>query len=177
VTSLASALPCGNPTPDGGVRIPLTRGLSAVVDAADAALVGGVRWCVLGCAINQRYAARKERAGGPTILMHRVIVGAAKGQQVDHVNGDTLDNRRSNLRLATSAENGRNRARHRNNLSGYKGVSPPARGKQWTAEIRGEGRRIHLGSFATAEEAARAYDAAARHYFGAFARLNFPEAA
>jgi hypothetical protein len=174
--SLASALPCGNPTPDGCVRIPLTRGLSTVVDAADAAL-GEVRWCVLGGGPRQRYAARKERAGAPTILMHRVIVGAARGQQVDHINGDTLDNRRANLRIATHAENQRNRARSRNSLSGYKGVSPPANGKRWTATIHAGDRRVHLGSFDTAEDAARAYDKAAREMHGDFARLNFPEGA
>lgn len=116
----------------------------------------------------------KDWAG---LSMHRLVVGAEPGQQVDHVNRDGLDNRRANLRLAT---NGQNRANSRSaSASGYKGVyRVPNKGvyrttDKWRAQIRAGGRIIHLGYFGDAETAARAYDAAAREYFGEFARGNF----
>jgi len=106
--------------------------------------------------------------------MHRLIMDAPDGTDVDHRNMDRVDNRRSNLRLATRAENLRNQGLSRNNTSGFKGVSR-LDGK-WRAEIRVKWKLIYLGLFDDKVEAARAYDTAAKEHFGEFARLNFPEA-
>jgi hypothetical protein len=91
------------------------------------------------------------------------------GALVDHVNGDTLDNRRENLRVATHAENSQNK---RKISKGFKGVYE--RRGHWIASIAACGTRVRLGSFATPEEAAMAYDDGARKWHGPFARVNFP---
>jgi hypothetical protein len=94
----------------------------------------------------------------------------------DHINGDGLDNRRTNLRQATPTQNNANCGIRGHNTSGYKGVSlRPDRGNRWRATIRIHGLQYFLGLFDDVEDAARAYDAAALELFGDFARLNFPE--
>lgn len=98
--------------------------------------------------------------------MHREIVDAP---EVDHRNGDRVDNRRANLRAATHLQNCQN-ARPKGQ-SRFKGVSRYR--ERWHARIKVPGRRIDLGSFHDEESAARAYDVAAREHFGEFARLNF----
>jgi hypothetical protein len=124
------------------------------------------------------YAVYKRPAGDgkyQLVAMHRVVARAEKGQLVDHVNGNGLDNRAANLRICTKRENNRNRqpnAKYRS--SPYKGVTfTKDRLKQYRAQINIGGRSVMLGSFATEIEAAQAYDAAAREHYGEFARLNF----
>ncbi|MHC4207804.1 MAG: HNH endonuclease, partial [Planctomycetota bacterium] len=97
------------------------------------------------------------------------------GYIVDHINGNGLDNRRANLRLATVAQNAWN-SKKRNPRSGYKGVWFAADKGLWRAAIVCHGRRIHIGYFTDKIAAARAYDAAARKYYKEFARPNFPPA-
>ena len=89
---------------------------------------------------------------------------------VDHKNNDGLDCRRENLRTATRAQNCRNRPKHRNNTSGYKGVFKS--GRSWRAMIRVDGKLVCLGSFDTTIEAARVYDSEAVKRHGDFASLN-----
>ena len=105
--------------------------------------------------------------------MHRLILGCGPGEEVDHRNGNGLDNRRGNLRPATHALNQANVRRVRAK-SGFKGVSRWVRPspRPWRAHITVKGRMKFLGAFATPEEAARAYDAAARELFGEFACTN-----
>ncbi len=106
--------------------------------------------------------------------MHREILGLSKGDGLfaDHVNGDTLDNRRANLRVASSSQNAANRKIYRGKVD--KGIyfRKGAKKWPWEARIRVSGRLLCLGSFATKEESMAAYDAAAKKYFGEFARPN-----
>lgn len=117
------------------------------------------------------YAQRKQ--GRKNILMHREIMSAPPGLQVDHINGNGLDNRRANLRLCTLAENLRNQRRRTNNASGFKGVNKS--GDVWRARIKVNNQEIPLGCYKDPTEAARAYDYAAKKYFGEFARTNYPD--
>ena len=144
-------------------EIPVTQGRVALVDSEDYPLVAGRKWsCSSG-------AAMRYECGVPT-YMARLIMDAPDGIEIDHINGDRLDNRRCNLRLCTHRQNLRNRKRQDNGSSRYKGVHKSA-GK-WRAMIGYDGKLYHLGYFADEEEAARAYNAAATEHFGEFARLN-----
>lgn len=153
--------------------IQLTRGQQAIVDDIDYDWLSQWKWRALRHKSGEYYAVRSVRAGGSrTIYMHRVIAGASGMEQVDHVNGDKLDNCRGNLRVCTNAENQRNRGKHRDNASGFKGVAQhPATGR-WQACIQHAGVKVHLGYFSDRIHAARAYDLAAERLHGDFARLN-----
>lgn len=107
-----------------------------------------------------------------TIFMHRVILNTPLGYETDHSNGDGLDNRKENLRIATASQNKWNRNKYKNNTSGYKGVSWEKDRGRWRAYIILKTERIHLGYFNDKHEAARAYNAAAIKYHGEFACLN-----
>lgn len=157
-------------------EIPLTMNAFAIVDDDDYEKVAAFKW---RCHVNRvgrvhrRYAVRTVYLGGrnSTLLLHRVLLSPSPEMHVDHINGDGLDNRRANLRICTCSENLRNqRPRGR---SGFKGVT--WRGPNWAASLVIAGKHTHLGMFATAEEAARAFDRAAVANLGPFARLNFPD--
>ena len=105
------------------------------------------------------------------IMLHHLIAPAPEGMVRDHINGNTLDNRRENLRVCTRAQNNRNVGLSRNNKSGYKGVCFFKRDKTWQAYIDFNGRK-HLGYFKTARQAAEVYNRAAKELHGDFARLN-----
>lgn len=152
-------------------QVPLTRGMFAIVDDDDYATASAVRWYA-----SPRHGLwyARGRLGGKRVQLHRLIIGAPDGVMVDHVNGDSLDCRRSNLRLASVQENSRN-SRGRGSVSGFKGVKRAAsRRNPWRAYIEMDCRFVHIGMFSDRESAARAYDAKARELFGEFARLNFP---
>lgn len=118
------------------------------------------------------YAARIEN--GRIVYMHREIMNNPAGLFVDHKNREGLDNRKSNLRLATCRQNNCNSIKKRGS-SKYRGVSYCKRRRKWRATINFNGKHIWLGHFDSEEEAARAYDRAAKIYHGEFAALNFPE--
>jgi hypothetical protein len=151
-------------------EISLSRGLVALVDDDDYEWLGQWKWCSFFKNDGPPYAARTEQ--GRNIFMHRLIMSAPPRQIIDHRNKNTLDNTRSNLRFASEAQNSANR-RKISNAKPYKGIF---RNKlRWQARVEVNHKGIYLGSYRTPEEAARAYDRAAREYFGDFAQLNFPE--
>lgn len=152
-------------------RIELTKGQYTLVD--DDLYDYLNQWSWNATLQNGTWYARRTDVGPARkqIKMHRLITNAPDGMFVDHINGNGLDNRRSNLRICTREENGRNRKLYINSTTGFKGVQ--FRGeKKYRARVSFDGRRIHLGYFETAIDAAKAYNAAAIKYHGDFARLN-----
>lgn len=107
--------------------------------------------------------------------VHRLVMRAKRGEFVDHIDGNRLNCRRTNLRRATKSQNGFNRGKAKHNRSGFKGVYLCQQTGRFRAEIRVNRKAVKLGRFDTPEQAARAYDAAARLYHGAFASPNFLE--
>lgn len=151
-------------------RIFLTQGYSTLVDWDDYEWLSHFRWS----ARRTRKRVYARRWGGdsrPTVHMHREILKAQDGLVVDHINGDTLDNRRCNLRLCTHSDNIANKPKNKSNRCGYKGVYQRKWGK-YQASIRYQKKYTYLGMFDTAEEAAKAYNKAAKRIQGDFACLN-----
>lgn len=143
----------------------------ARVDAADQALVAPYHWRALPRPNGKVYVVATW--ADTTLYMHRLILNAPSGADVDHVNNDGLDNRRVNLRLASRSQNLANtRKRAGAFTSQFKGVYRARR--KWAASIKVNQVRRHLGEYHSEERAARAYDAAAKAAWGPFARLNFP---
>lgn len=156
-------------------EIPLSRGLVAIVDESDYALMMSVgAWHVRRGPMTS-YAVHKTERNG-CLVMHRLILNARPGMLVDHIDCDGLNNRRSNLRFTDYFGSSRNRRKQRiaKASSRYKGVSLDVRYGRWRARIQGSGMTVSLGYFIDEVEAALAYDAAARERFGEFANLNFP---
>lgn len=126
------------------------------------------------------YVIRNKRDKDKRIVesLHRYLMGHPENKIVDHINGNTLDNRKENLRICTNTENTRNKDRYKNNKIGYKGVlihKEKKNGIEYQyiiAEIRVNKKKINLGHFKTKELAALAYNQAAIKYFGEFARIN-----
>lgn len=138
-----------------------------IMDAEDLPLLGNSLWHKN----DNGYIVNRNKNIG-TIRLHRLIISAPDNMLVDHINGNTVDNRKSNLRLCSHIENLRNSKVQSNNKTGYKGVYWHTRNKKWIAHITIKRKSIHLGVFSTKEDAARAYNEAAIKYFGEFARLN-----
>jgi len=146
-------------------EIVTARGDRFVIDLEDVAKVKGVSWRRLN---QDGYAC----AGHQNLRLHRLLLDAPPGLQVDHIDGDPTNNRRSNLRLCTHAENGKNQRRPSTNSSGFKGVSWHKRDKRWYARIMINRKNKHLGCFDTPEDAKAAYDVAAERLFGEFRRAS-----
>ena len=142
----------------------------ALVDADDFEKLSLHRWYLhpKGCACRHDHKRM--------VLMHRHILGINDPKiKVDHANHNPLDNQKNNLRPCTQSQNRMNSVKPINNISGYKGVclnGHTIRKRPWQAQIKALGKIIYLGYFATAKEAARAYNHAAQEYFGEFACLN-----
>lgn len=148
-----------------------------LVDEADAESLSRHRWFITKAVPGHR-AYAKARIDGTFTLMHRLLMRSPAGCTVDHLNGDTLDNRRANLRIATRSQNAANSCKRVPGHSRYKGVTidvhTPNRNNV-RAILTKNGKWVLNRYFATEVEAAHAYDEAARKHFGEFARLNFPK--
>ena len=157
--------------------IELTQGKMAMVDDEDFEWLNQFKWHAAQRSGGLIYA--QGQVDGKHQLMHRVIMTTKSGQEIDHINGDGLDNRRDNMRVCSHQQNLANSKISKTNKSGYKGVhlmkvshnSP----RPWRAQILVDGEIISLGSFSSPVEAAIAHDLAAIEFNGLFARLNFPK--
>jgi hypothetical protein len=151
-------------------------GYEVLISLCDVEKISFLKWCVS--------KHKNQKKGRPyfqcnilqdgkytTLRLHRFIMDCPAGLFVDHINGDTLDNRRENLRICSHAENMRNRFPNKITSSGYKGVSWYKHRKKWRSQIRANNKKIHLGYYITPEEAYQAYCKAAQKYHGEFARL------
>lgn len=162
-------------------KIPLTQGLFALVDNEDFEELNKYKWHTRKSR-QKFYAVRMSstiNGERNTIYMSRQIMDCPDDLQVDHVDTDTLDNQKHNLRICTETENCINHRSQRNSSSQFRGVCWRKDVRKWQATINvtdflGERSQFHLGYFCNEKEAAKAYDNMARKEHGDFARLNFP---
>jgi hypothetical protein len=155
-------------------QIQLTQGQVAIVDDWWFDELNQHKWFADWSRGNKSFYATRTPIGlfgKQTIRMHTVVAGTPKGFHTDHINHDTLDNRSENLRICTHSQNQMNKGKRSDNTSGYKGVRKC--GNSWQAQISTNKNNYYLGSYSTPEEAARAYDEAAKRLCGEFAALNF----
>jgi hypothetical protein len=147
--------------------IELTQGMTAMVDDEDFDQLNQLSWYFQG-----KYAARIDRRNGRRTIfyMHRIITKVSDGQHVDHINGDRLDNRKANLRIATRSQNQWNRGPSKNSTSGHKGVYWHKIRLQWMAAIEANGKRFYLGYFDSKSDAINAHKQAADFHHGEFSR-------
>ncbi len=147
------------------------------VDDGDFKRAGKYKWHAYpGRTGRTLYAARRKGHRGKMEKLHHFIMGVLpkNGYEIDHKNGDGLDNRKSNLRYCTHAQNSCNRRKQVNNTSGYTGVSWDKSTDNWKAQIKVAGKCLHIGRFSCLVKAAKAYDKEAIKHFGEFASPNFP---
>ena len=154
-------------------EITLSQGMVALVDDEDYETVNRWKWSAKKGRYTYYAMCKKNgRSDGRTIHLHRIILNATEMQEIDHVNGDGLDNRRCNLRFCTNSQNQANKRAQKNCSSKYKGVSWKKSKKRWLARITVQGKTIYLGSYLSEKNAAFAYNMAAMEHYGDFARLN-----
>lgn len=149
-------------------KIPLTKGLFAIVDDADYDELVKYKWSADKGNVTY-YAQRTVIGEKRNMRMHRQIMGVTDSRfDVDHKNGNGLDNRRENLRVCTRTLNNANAKTPKDNKSGYKGVCWDKERKKWAVKIS----RTHVGRFSNIEDAVKAYNSKAREMYGDFARVN-----
>lgn len=152
--------------------VPLTRGYEAVIDAEDVPLVDGFNWTAMVSA-RTVYACRTgPRPEQKKIIMHRVLMGDLGGLQVDHIDTDGLNNRRSNLRAVTASQNMCNQRLTARNTSGLKGASLHRKSGKWQAHIMLHGKSRNLGCFGCPTAAHFAYAKASHAVHGEFGRIG-----
>jgi hypothetical protein len=156
---------------DNTVLVPLTQGKFALIDAEDAERILKNSWALTSTGYAYRGRVKGEVWNSHNVRMHRLVINAPDGVMVDHINGDKLDNRKSNLRLATRSQNLANGLPHKDSQSGVKGVDWSENRGKWRVRVG----KTHIGRFDSIEDATRAYNEAAQNLYGEFARLN-PEA-
>lgn len=152
--------------------IKLTQGKETIVDDEDYEELNKFKWCIGSVGYAIRRESSKINKDRPTIYMHKYIFNNPN-TIIDHINGNTLDNRKCNLRICTKSENRRNSKKPKNaKTSKYKGVYFFKDSKKWRARIRVLDKLIDLGLHINEIDAAKAYNEAAIKYFGEFAKLN-----
>ena len=139
-----------------------------LVDTEDLPILDNRSWSMT----DRGYIASKRNKAEKTVKLHRAVMNAEAGVSVDHMDGDTANNRKSNLRICAHSDNVKNQRIRSDNKSGYKGVSFCKATNKWRAEIGADSKRILIGHFSDPKEAAHAYNEAALRYHGEFARLN-----
>lgn len=152
--------------------IQLTQGKYAIVDDEDFEMLNKWKWHYnknRGQGRAQRSTSRKSLEGKTSVFMHRVIMNCPKDLQIDHINGNGLDNRKSNLRICTNIENSRNKNITKNNTSGIRGVSWNKSYQKWHTYIRVNYRHVFLGYYFDKEQALKVRKEAEEKYFGEFA--------
>lgn len=145
-----------------------------LLDVEDLWILQKYKWYIIKRKNNRFYV--ECSIGKKRILLHRFLLNINKTKiQIDHINGDGLDNRKSNLRICNNYQNSKNRKKsNKKTSSKYKGVSLKKSTGKWRCYIMLNYKEIHIGYFEKEIDAAKAYDEAAIKYFGEFARLNFP---
>ncbi len=153
--------------------IVLSSGEKCLVDREDLERVNRYTWR-LEHFNRKSYARCTMRTNGKNTKarLHRFILGAKAGDVVDHINGDTLDNRKSNLRYCTLSESAKNRVKNKTSKNKYKGVRKEPNCSRWCAFISINSKKTYLGIFKTEEAAAKAYNIAAKNNYKQFAKLN-----
>ena len=152
-------------------EIPLTQGKIVLVDEEDFKYLNQFKWhAVKDLKTGRFYAVKNIKKNGKwiKIYMHQEIMKTPRGMETDHINRNSLDNRKDNIRICTCSQNQMNRGKQNNNTSGYKGVFWHKRVEKWMAQIRVNRKQIYLGYFNTKKDAALAYTGAAKQYFGEF---------
>ncbi|MEK4910603.1 HNH endonuclease [Niallia sp. FSL M8-0099] len=148
-------------------------GVKFIIDSEDYEKVSKHSWkCDKNGYIRRTVWIDKKAKKSTTLALHRFLLNAPDDICVDHINGDILDNRKTNLRLATKAQNNRNAKPSVLNTSGYKGVSYCKESGKWKAQVTYKGKRVNLGRFSSKEDAARMYNFWAADIYGEFAWLN-----
>lgn len=158
-------------------KIELTQGKYALVDDEDFERINKCKWCAHRHGNGWRATRGIRKANGKqrTQYMHRIIISVPNGLEIDHRNHNGLDNRKSNLRVCTHAENLQNQQQQkpRQGTSKFKGVNWHNARNKWRAYIKSNDKFIHLGVFDNEIDAAKAYDKKAKELFGEYAYLNF----
>jgi len=155
------------------VRIRVAKRIFALIDDEDIERVSQYDWTIRTSGGTRYAATNTNKIGKSQRMMHRYILGLKPGELADHINGNGLDNRRSNLRVVTASQNAQNsfvQRREDGKTSRFKGVFRS--GGKWSAKINVAGAVDVLGTFDDEQAAARAYDAAAALHFGEFAKTN-----
>jgi len=157
-------------------EIPLTQGQFALVDDDDFELLSRYKWHAAWDHSTKSFRAittiRKLDGKWTALLMHRLIMNPKPGEEVDHIHHNTLDNRKSELRLCTRSQNMQNSRKYANNRSGHKGVCWRNDRQKWQAQIKINGKQIHLGHFTEVNDAIAARATATLLHHGEFGRIS-----
>lgn len=157
------------------------KGLRVVIDEEDYPLFTMFNWYIKTTPSNKKYlVSYSQKVVNGKVLynkkfsLHRVITNAPSDKEIDHINQNTLDNRKCNLRICDKSDNLKNKSKYKNNTTGYKGVTKKnGRRKKYMTQISIDGKTKFIGSFLTAKEAAEKYDEVCLIHYGEFGSLNF----
>lgn len=155
--------------------IPLTKGYESLIDDEDFEKVSKFKWHIfITRGKHNVYAVFTDhsKSGDKTIRMHRMILNAKKNDQVDHIDGNGLNNQKFNLRICTNSQNQANKSFNKNNSTGFKGVTYRENEDRYIAQITYNRKNYYLGIYKSPISAARAYNRAAKKYFKEFSKLN-----